>query len=46
MSQPGQYQVSKDGAYDRKPSTFRDAVKAGSRFEPEAGRHHLHVALA
>lgn len=46
MSQPGQYQVSKDGAYDRKPSTFRDAVKAGSRFEPEAGRYHLHVALA
>ena len=46
MSQSGEQQVSTTGAYDRKPSTFRDSVVAGGRFAPEAGRYHLHVALA
>ena len=33
------------GAYDRPPSTFRDAVRdeRGARFEPAAGRYHLYV---
>ena len=46
MSQSGEHQVSSTGTYDRKPSTFRDTVVAGSRFTPEAGRYHLHVSLA
>jgi len=46
MSQSGETQISGAGAYVRKPSTFRDSVATGSRFEPEAGRYHLHVALA
>lgn len=37
---------TKTGAFERKQSTFRDFIKPGGRFEPEAGRYHLHVALA
>lgn len=39
-------QQNASGAYVRRDSTFRDFIKAGTRFEPEAGRYHLHVALA
>jgi len=36
----------KGGAYVRKPSTFRNFITPEGPFEPEAGRYHLHVALA
>ncbi|WLF76367.1 S-glutathionyl-(chloro)hydroquinone reductase [Lodderomyces elongisporus] len=38
----------KDGAYRRKPSSFRDFISAepGARFPPEAGRYHLYVSYA
>ena len=39
-------QVNASAEFDRKESGFRDFVKPGSRFEPEVGRYHLHVALA
>jgi glutathionyl-hydroquinone reductase len=36
------------GAYQPKPSTFRDEVRdePGARFRPEAGRYHLYVSYA
>ena len=39
-------QIDKSGAYNRKPSAFRDFIEPGGRFAPEAGRYHLHVSLA
>merc|ERR1719387_3317200 len=39
-------EMSDDGAFKRVASGFRDAVERGGRFEPEAGRYHLYVALA
>jgi len=39
-------EMSDDGAFKRVAAGFRDAVEKGGRFEPEAGRYHLYVALA
>lgn len=39
-------QTNASGAYVRARSAFRDVIETGSRFEPEAGRYHLHVSLA
>ncbi|EGW34419.1 extra cellular matrix protein [Spathaspora passalidarum NRRL Y-27907] len=38
----------KDGAYKRRPSSFREFIssKPGARFPAEAGRYHLYVSLA
>ena len=38
--------VDKEGEFHRKPSLFRDEIKEGSKFPPEAGRYHLYVSLA
>jgi putative glutathione S-transferase len=34
------------GEYKRQASVHRNTIRPGSRFEPEADRYHLHVALA
>ena len=34
------------GSYKRQDSVFRDAIKAGSKFEAESGRYHLYVSFA
>ena len=39
-------ETSKDGAFERKASTYRHWIKKGSRFAPESGRYHLYVSLA
>ncbi|MXI47084.1 glutathione S-transferase family protein [Pseudomonas moraviensis] len=38
----------KNGAYERKPTSFRNQISAtpGARFEAEPGRYHLYVSLA
>jgi len=38
--------TSKDGAFVRAVSSFRESIKAGGRFPPAAGRYHLYVSLA
>ena len=38
---------SKDGGFDRKPSTFRDIISAEHpEFKPEANRYHLYISYA
>ncbi len=37
---------TRDGTFDRAESRFRDRIKPGGRFPPEAGRYHLYVSLA
>jgi len=39
---------SKDGAFNRKPSVFRNFIssKPGAEFPPEAGRYHLYISYA
>lgn len=39
-------EVSEKGAFVRKDSTYRNIVKKGGEFAPEAGRYHLYVSLA
>jgi len=41
-------QIDEEGAFQRKPTTFRDWVRAdgSSDFAPEAGRYHLYVSYA
>jgi putative glutathione S-transferase len=41
-----QFPTSKDGAFQRPPTRFRDTIAPGTRFAPEAGRYHLYVSLA
>eukprot|EP01112_Ceratiomyxa_fruticulosa_P015436 TRINITY_DN453_c0_g1_i1.p1 TRINITY_DN453_c0_g1~~TRINITY_DN453_c0_g1_i1.p1 ORF type:complete len:323 (+),score=66.31 TRINITY_DN453_c0_g1_i1:338-1306(+) len=39
--------VSKDGAFQRKPSSFREFIKVGSdQFPPEPDRYHLYISYA
>ncbi|EER36156.1 extracellular matrix protein 4 [Candida tropicalis MYA-3404] len=40
--------AGEDGAYKRRPSSFREFISAkpGARFPPEAGRYHLYVSFA
>jgi putative glutathione S-transferase len=38
--------ASQDGVFRRRPSSFRDSIKAGGRFPPEAGRYYLYVSYA
>ena len=35
-----------DGAFQRPPTTFHDAIAPGGKFPPQAGRYHLYVSLA
>ncbi|KAJ8474123.1 hypothetical protein ONZ51_g7423 [Trametes cubensis] len=35
-----------DGSFKRKPSSFRDFIQKGGKFEPEKGRYHLYVSYA
>ncbi|KAL0563926.1 S-glutathionyl-(chloro)hydroquinone reductase [Marasmius crinis-equi] len=36
--------IDADGKYIRPPSTFRNKIEKGGKFEPEKGRYHLYVA--
>jgi len=38
--------TSADGSFNRKPSTFRNLIEKGGKFEPEKGRYHLYVSYA
>jgi len=35
-----------DGSFKRAPSSFRDVIAKGSKFEPEIDRYHLYVSYA
>lgn len=37
---------SKDGSFNRKPTTFRNKIAKDSQFPPEANRYHIYVSLA
>jgi putative glutathione S-transferase len=39
-------ELAKEGDFERKESSFRDWVKPGGEYPPEAGRYHLYVSLA
>jgi len=39
-------EMDADGKFKRTDAGFRNTIKAGGPFEPEAGRYHLYVALA
>ena len=39
-------ELTKDGNFQRKESSFRDWIEPGGRFPPEAGRYRLYVSLA
>ena len=38
--------VGSDGAFQRKPTSFRHAIAPGTEFPPASGRYHLYVSLA
>ncbi|KAJ3011912.1 hypothetical protein NUW54_g2027 [Trametes sanguinea] len=38
--------TEQDGSFKRKPSSFRDFIQKGGKFEPEKGRYHLYVSYA
>jgi putative glutathione S-transferase len=38
--------TNKTGAFERKPTTFRNAIAPGGEFPPEPGRYHLYVSYA
>ncbi|VDB91266.1 unnamed protein product [Peniophora sp. CBMAI 1063] len=38
--------VEADGSFKRKDMAFRNFIKKGGEFEPEAGRYHLYVSYA
>lgn len=38
-------EIDKDGNFKRTPSGFTSKIETGGRFEPEANRYHLYVAL-
>jgi putative glutathione S-transferase len=37
---------SPKGAFERKPTTFRERIEPGGKYPPEKGRYHLYVSLA
>lgn len=39
-------EMSTDGQFKRKESVYRNWIRKGGEFEPEAGRYHLYVSLA
>ncbi len=39
-------QIGKDGAFNRKPTSFRHSISASGPFEPEKNRYHLYVSYA
>jgi putative glutathione S-transferase len=39
-------ELTKDGDFQRKESSFRDWIEPGGQFPPEAGRYRLYVSLA
>ncbi|PBK68942.1 glutathione S-transferase [Armillaria solidipes] len=38
--------TSDDGSFKRAPSSFRNVIEKGGKFEPELGRYHLYVSYA
>ncbi|KAK0237893.1 glutathione S-transferase [Armillaria nabsnona] len=38
--------ASDDGSFKRAPSSFRNVIEKGGKFEPELGRYHLYVSYA
>lgn len=38
-------EVGTDGSFKRTEAGFKNEIKEGSRFPPEAGRYHLYIAL-
>ncbi|OSX61179.1 hypothetical protein POSPLADRAFT_1146149 [Postia placenta MAD-698-R-SB12] len=46
LSDIGKMPSSSDGSFNRKPSTFRNFIEKGGKFEPEKGRYHLYVSYA
>lgn len=38
--------TEEDGSFKRKPSTFRNTIEKGGKFEPERDRYHLYVSYA
>ncbi len=43
-TQSGPATRSKSGAFERKPTTFRNWIAPGGEFAAEAGRYHLYVS--
>ena len=39
-------EIDDDGAFNRKPTTFRYAITSDGRFKAEKGRYHLYVSYA
>lgn len=39
-------EVSNKGAFERKPSTFRNWISKEGKFKPEKNRYHLYISLA
>ncbi len=39
-------EIGEDGAFNRKPSDFRNAIGSAGRFQPEMNRYHLYVSYA
>ncbi len=39
-------QIGEDGAFNRKPTSFRHSISANGPFEPEKNRYHLYVSYA
>jgi len=37
---------TEDGSFNRRPSSFRDVIEKGGKYEPELGRYHLYVSYA
>lgn len=46
MSDISKSKMEKDGSYNRRPSSFRNWIEKGGKYEPEAGRYHLIVSYA
>jgi len=42
----GKMKTEADGSFNRKPSTFRNTIEPGGKFEPESDRYHLYVSYA
>lgn len=46
QSDIGKMQLEADGSFKRKPSTFRNLIEKGGKFEPEKDRYHLYVSYS
>ncbi len=45
-TQSGPATHNKVGAFERKPTTFRNGIAPGGEFPPESGRYHLYVSYS